>query len=1536
MTLLKSREIVSTLKSKSPPESVRKEVIEPTTPSKTLEPLTQWSNNTTPSSSSLAPIPYTLGLGLDLNSVSVYGTFPRRSARLASKSSSDEMRDNAAILCQKRKNVVATDFNSGNVVGELGGSSGNNEMKIVNGVQKLGVAKVRFSERNGRKSGVLEEKEGIVEKKMGLGDSISAVEEFEVVRGVGEFGLSSGSGSLGESKGKGKRKLGLDVDLSGLELVGEGEKSKRYLNLRSGKKIAKRGMGGIGGGRGGGFGGGDYNEDDEMVHENEKSGNYKESMGLVNDGGGEGVMNNESERGLRVEENGSVKGRRRFTRKEKGKGKYNDQALIINGVHQLKLDSGAKVEISIGNAVSDAVNLLENFDSEKDLIPNEGLMARRRFSREEKGKGKLVGDELVSKGVDAELVLESKVEKSLENIGSDAIRSMDKEISERVHSSRRGYRERFRDVARQNASRFAHFSSQEGEENDAADEAATEMRQREAEDWPGPFSTAMKIIRDREVNVNAQQTNSSSAKSRSASVVWVPRRSQQLDCSKQLVPSLQELCMTILAKNADAITSLDIVPDILRHKLTQLLCDSRRMNDHFLNLLVSKSPTEIRVRDCSWLTEEQFMKNFEGCDTNNLTVLQLDQCGRCMPDYILFATLDRLSNSLPVLTTISLKGACRLSDVGLSALVSSAPALRSVNLSQCSLLTLDGINSLANSLGSVLRELYIDDCQSIDAMLILPALSKLEHLEVLSVAGIQTVCDDFVSEFVAVRGQNMKELLLTNCVNLTDTSLKVIAEYCPGLYVMDLTNLCKLTDSAIGYLANGCGAIQTLRLCRNGFSDEAVAAYIETCGQTLKELSLNNVNKVADNTAISLARCSRNLISLDLSWCRNLTDEALGLIVDSCLSLKVLKIFGCTQITNVFLDGHSNPQVRIIGLKMAPILEHLKVPDLQGPLHYSSVSSPMLPFHFYTNYHSPSPSFNELLNSCFSLSELKRIHGLILTNGSHRNLFLSTKLINLACSLAPTMEYARKLFDKMPQRDVFLWNTLIRGYADLGPCREAIVLYRNMHQSGLLPDNYTFPFVVRSCAVLSALREGTEVHCNIIKNGFDMDVFVKSSLVTMYSESGETWSSELVFDEMVVRNIVSWTAMISAYVQNGFFDMGLGVFREMMASGTRPNAVTLVSILPACAGLEFLNLGMLIHGYGMKLGVDSEISLVNALIALYGKCGNIDIARYLFDQMAVRSVVSWNAMIAAYEHNNAGADAVKLFRLMQTQKVEFDYITMVSVISACASLGASNTGKWVHELVRSKGFENNNSVTNALIDMYAKCGNIDLARGVFERLPNKNVVAWTSIIGACASHGHGQDALMLFSKMKEEGIRPNSLTFTAVLTACRHSGLVEEGRKHFESMTRDYSIVPGVEQCACMVDLLGRADRLMEAYEFIENMPNHPDVSVWGALLGACRIHGNLELAELVADRLFHFNPQTVSFYVLMINIYAEAGRWEDVARLRKLMEARELKKIPGQSLVEVNRRFHMFLSGSRSKLSRERFIQLDHIYPEPCHNTHP
>ncbi|XP_042044047.1 uncharacterized protein LOC121789731 [Salvia splendens] len=578
-----------------------------------------------------------------------------------------------------------------------------------------------------------------------------------------------------------------------------------------------------------------------------------------------------------------------------------------------------------------------------------GIATRGRLSKEGKGKMKLDSEASPSSGIET-------VKLNVENVNGSSSSGVDQlapdevlpdEVQVRGNNlseidTRSAHRARFRNFAKRNASRFAHFSARDEFGDRAHDASGTDVAPPETsnriEDWPGPFSTAMKIIKDRETNRNGGKHGGSTDVIETVELKWIPKNHESCRHQKH-VPSLQDICLSILSRNADAITSLDFVPDALRHKICWFLCDNRSMDGHFLELLVHDTPTEIRIRDCSWLSEEQFVKIFGGCNTSKLTVLQFDQGGACMPDYVLHSTLARLPNSLPALTAISLKGAYRLSDAGLNMLASAAPSLKSVDISQCPLLTSEGICSLASSLRLVLRELYIDNSHGIDAMLILPALLMLGNLEVLSVAGILTVSDDFVSEFVSTHGSRMKELVLADCKELTDSSLQVIGDKCANLQAIDLTNLDKLTDISIGHLANGCQAIQMLKLCRNSFSDEAIAAYLDVNGAFLKCLSLNNVIQVSRLTALSLARNCKNLRSLDLSWCRNLTNEALGLIVDSCLLLEVLKLFGCTQVMDVFVDGHSNPQVKLIGLKMTPVFKHIEFPDfLLGPLRYPSAS----------------------------------------------------------------------------------------------------------------------------------------------------------------------------------------------------------------------------------------------------------------------------------------------------------------------------------------------------------------------------------------------------------------------------------------------------------------------------------------------------------------------------------------------------------------------------------------------------------------------
>ncbi|KAL9252638.1 F-box and leucine-rich repeat protein 13-like protein [Drosera capensis] len=482
-------------------------------------------------------------------------------------------------------------------------------------------------------------------------------------------------------------------------------------------------------------------------------------------------------------------------------------------------------------------------------------------------------------------------------------------------------REAWKSAAQKSAESFAHYRHEKGagpSNPEKIDEAA------------GRFDEARKRVQERGKKGKNQDMMYAVDRDGVVSVKWTPVARE--DCGRP-VHSLQDLCLDVLKKNADAIDSLLLIPNVFKHKLSRMLTDSKKMNTGFFDLLAQNAPFEIRLYDCSWMSEEEFQGSLEGCDTKNLTVIQLDQCGRCMPDYILSGTLAR--KGLPALTAISLKGGFRITDAGLKALVSAAPVLSSVNLSQCSLLTTAGIYSMVDSLSSTISELYLDGCETLDVILILPALIKLKHLQVLSLKGNPSVHDQFVRELVTAIGHQMKELIFADCVNLTDASMKVIGENCSKLRALDISNVCHVMDVGIGYIANGLEAVKSLAFSRQEFSDEAVAALIETCGTSLKELSLNNLKKISHQTAVSISKCCKDLETLDISFCRSLTEEAIGLIADHCSSLKMLKLFGCTQVTKVFLNSYSNRSLKLTGPKLTPILEGLKDPNpVFAPLRY--------------------------------------------------------------------------------------------------------------------------------------------------------------------------------------------------------------------------------------------------------------------------------------------------------------------------------------------------------------------------------------------------------------------------------------------------------------------------------------------------------------------------------------------------------------------------------------------------------------------------
>lgn len=440
-----------------------------------------------------------------------------------------------------------------------------------------------------------------------------------------------------------------------------------------------------------------------------------------------------------------------------------------------------------------------------------------------------------------------------------------------------------------------------------------------------------------------------------------------------------------------------------------------------------------------------------------------------------------------------------------------------------------------------------------------------------------------------------------------------------------------------------------------------------------------------------------------------------------------------------------------------------------------------------------------------------------------------------------------------------------------------------------MPDKYTFPLVIKACSHVLSVREGTAIHAAVIRWGVDEDVFVGTSLIDLYGKRKEISCARKVFDEMPERNVVSWTAMIVGYASVGDLAEAKTVF-DLMPE--RSN-VSWNALIGGLVKIGDLRSARQLFDEMPERNVVSYTTMIDG----YAKVGDMTSARSLFEASPDRDVVAWSALISGYAQNGQPNEAVKIFSEMCSKKVQPDEFILVSLMSACSQVGNLDLSNWVDSyLSRSHMDLSRAHVIAALIDMNAKCGNMDRAAELFETMPNRDVVSYCSMIKGLSIHGHGRQAVSLFDRMLSEGLTPDEVAFTIVLTACSHVGLVEDGWRFFEAMQNVYAIVPSPEHYACMVDLLGRTGHLKSAYELLNSMPVEPHASAWGALLGACKLYSDIELGELVANRLFELEPQNAGSYVLLSNIYATADRWLDVSLVRSKMKERGLRKIPGCS----------------------------------------
>ncbi|PON69656.1 DYW domain containing protein [Parasponia andersonii] len=524
-----------------------------------------------------------------------------------------------------------------------------------------------------------------------------------------------------------------------------------------------------------------------------------------------------------------------------------------------------------------------------------------------------------------------------------------------------------------------------------------------------------------------------------------------------------------------------------------------------------------------------------------------------------------------------------------------------------------------------------------------------------------------------------------------------------------------------------------------------------------------------------------------------------------------------------------------------------------------------------------------------SSHHLRQAHAVVLKSGHFQDHYVAGTLVK--CYANPyfkNLDFALKVFDIVPKPNVFMWNVLIKGCLENNEPLLVVSLYCKMVAVNCMPNKFTLPAVLKACTLVKAVEEGVQVHAHVVKHRFSGDGHVKSAGIQMYASFGCMEEARRVLGEAEKSDVICWNAMIDGCFKFGDIEVAKEVFEKM----PRRN-----------------------------------VGSWNAMLSGFLRCGMIEAARELFAEMNERDEISWSAIIDGYIKGGYFKEALEVFYLMQREEIKPRKFVLSSVLAACANVGALDQGRWVHAYVKRNLIQLDAVLGTALLDMYAKCGRLDLAWEVFEKMRPRETFTWNAMIGGLAMHGRAEDAIELFFKMQRNKLKPDGITFVNVLNACAHAGLVDEGLRIFSSMKKLYGVEPEVEHYGCIVDLFGRAGLLADAEDFISSMPVRPNAAVFGALLGACRIHGNVELGEKVGKILLELEPHNSGRYALLSNIYAKAGRWKDVEKVRKLMKQRGIRTTHGISMIDLDGTVHEFKMGDSSHPQmKEIYLMLERI----------
>ncbi|PIA27652.1 hypothetical protein AQUCO_07600072v1, partial [Aquilegia coerulea] len=558
-------------------------------------------------------------------------------------------------------------------------------------------------------------------------------------------------------------------------------------------------------------------------------------------------------------------------------------------------------------------------------------------------------------------------------------------------------------------------------------------------------------------------------------------------------------------------------------------------------------------------------------------------------------------------------------------------------------------------------------------------------------------------------------------------------------------------------------------------------------------------------------------------------------------------------------------------------------------------------------------------------SHVFQIHARILRVGVDQDNLIATRLIG---HYKPQL--ALKVFYSLQRPNIFPFNAIIRVISEEGLFVHAFSIFQTLKFRAICPNDFTFSYLLKAFSRSNDPRNVKQIHTHILKMGFDCDTFVCNGLLAVYAKGVKDLdSAQMVFDEIPEKGLLfCWTCLIAGYSQVGRSEEALTLFVRMIEENLKPEDDTMVSVLSACSGLKaqeiekwekvFTELSDSNKNVNNFLRNSTDI----VVVYLYAKGGDIHRSRELFDGIIERgqgkSVIHWNTMINGCVQNGCPGEALNLFKMMlEAPNPRPNHVTMVSVISACAQVGDLDLGKWVHGYLKSSGrigvLDSNTYLATALIDMYSKCGSLENAKDIFYRMVSKDVVCFNAMIMGLAVNGQGEEALRIFSRMKEFGVNPNGGTFLGVLSACNHSGMVDEGRRVFLHMITCHSITPELEHYACYIDLLARVGNVEEGLQVVSSMPVEPNSLVWGVLLHGCLTHRRLDIAQDIARRVVKLDPINSAGYVLLSNAYASENRWGEISEVRGFMREKGVRKQPGCSWISVNGVMHEFFVGSIS-----------------------